>query len=62
MYPKVPVGYLEMQADRELMGRDRASAVMNFWAGGYYRWIYKTVIQDESKIYAVLDRENLEIR
>jgi acyl-CoA thioesterase I len=51
--------YLEMQADRELMGLDRAAAVMNFWAGDHYRWIYKTVIQDESTIAKIVRQEGL---
>ena len=38
--------YLEMQADRDLMGLQRASAVMNYWAGDHYRWVYKTVMND----------------
>jgi hypothetical protein len=53
--------YLEMQADRDLMGRERASAVMDFWAGDHYRWVYKTVISDEPIIAAVIERENLKI-
>jgi len=54
--------YLEMQADRELMGTDRATAVMNFWAGDHYRWIYKTVIQDEATIRKVIEQRNLELK
>jgi len=53
--------YLEMQADRELMGTDRATAGMNFWAGDHYRWIYKTVMQDENTIRGVVEQEKLEI-
>ena len=51
--------YLEMQADRELMGADRASAVMNFWAGDHYRWVYKTVMQDEATIRKILEQRGL---
>jgi len=53
--------YLEMQADRELMGRERTLAVMNFWAGDHYRWIYKTVMTDEDTIRKVVEKEKLEI-
>jgi GDSL-like Lipase/Acylhydrolase family len=53
--------YLEMQADRELIGSDRTAGVMNFWAGDHYRWIYKTVIHDESAIRSVVEKEKLEI-
>jgi lysophospholipase L1-like esterase len=53
--------YLEMQADRELMGPQRTSAVMNFWAGDHYRWVYKTVMEDETTIRGVVVKEKLEI-
>lgn len=54
--------YLEMEADRVLMGNDRASEVMKFWAGDHYKWIYKTVIQDETKIGEVVKRHQLEVK
>ncbi len=53
--------YLEMRADRELMGSQRASAVMNYWAGDHYRWVYRTVMNDESTIAGVVDKEHLKI-
>ncbi len=54
--------YLEMQADRILMGNDRASEVMKFWAGDHYKWIYKAVIQDETKIGQVVEKHQLEVK
>jgi hypothetical protein len=53
--------YLEMQADRDLMGADRTHAAMVFWAGDHYRWIYKTVMQDEETIHEVIEQEKLTI-
>ena len=53
--------YLEMLADRELMGRERTTAVMNFWSTDHYRWVYKTVIQDESKIDSVVTEHHLKV-
>jgi hypothetical protein len=53
--------YLEMQADRQLLGADRTAELMKFWAGDHYRWVYKTVIQDEAAIRDVIEREHLEI-
>ncbi len=53
--------YLEMQADRDLMGPQRTSAVMNYWAGDHYRWVYRTVMNDESTIAGVVDKEHLKI-
>ncbi|HEY2495854.1 MAG TPA: hypothetical protein VGK24_02190 [Candidatus Angelobacter sp.] len=54
--------YLEMQADRALMGRQRADKVMEFWAGDHYRWIYKTVISDEPKIAEIVRKNHLEVK
>src|SRR6266566_2014922 len=48
--------YLEMLADRDLMGAERTVTVMNFWAGDHYRWVYKTVMQDESTIRRVVEQ------
>ncbi|HTS13588.1 MAG TPA: hypothetical protein VMH00_15830 [Candidatus Limnocylindrales bacterium] len=77
MYPRVPVGdpegadsvystyghlvdcYLEIQADRKLIGRERTSAVIA--DKGHYLWIYRTILQDEDKIAAVVRSEGLEI-
>jgi hypothetical protein len=61
-YEHLIVCYLEMQADRELVGRERATALMNFWAGDHYRWVYKTVIQDELRIAEIVQRNHLEVR
>jgi hypothetical protein len=52
--------YLEIQADRQLIGPERTSAVI---AGkGHYTWIYKTVLQDEPRIASVARRHHLEIK
>ena len=52
--------YLEMLADRELIGPERTMEVMNFWSGDHYRWVYRTVIQDESKIASVVTEHHLQ--
>jgi len=54
--------YLEMQADRQLLGPERAAVVMKFWARDHYRWVYKTVIEDESKIGSIAEREHLSLQ
>jgi hypothetical protein len=51
--------YLEMQADRAVMGPQRTADVMKFWSGDHYRWIYRTVIEDEARIADVLAKEHL---
>jgi hypothetical protein len=78
MYPNAPVGlpegaenafstyghlvdcYLEIQADRQLIGEERTQAVIK--NKGHYTWIYKTVLQDESKIAQVVSRNHLEVK
>jgi len=52
--------YLEIQADRELIGPERTAAVIR--NKGHYTWIYKTVIQDEAKIAGVVRRHRLEVK
>ena len=53
--------YLELQADRHLMGPQRAAEVIQFWSGDHYRWVYKTVLQDEARIAQIVKRQNLEL-
>ena len=78
MYPNAPVGmpegaetafstyghlvdcYLEIQADRQLIGPERTLAVIK--NKGHYTWIYKTVLQDESKIAAVVASHHLGVK
>jgi hypothetical protein len=78
MYPGAPVGlpqgaeneystyghlvtcYLEILAARELLGVDRAAAAIA--NKGNYTWIYATVLRDEKKIAAVVDRHGLRVK
>ena len=78
MYPNAPVGmpegaenaystyghlvdcYLEILADRQLIGSERTQAVIK--NKGHYTWIYKTVLQDEAKIAAVVASHHLGIK
>jgi hypothetical protein len=77
-YPAVPVGlpegaetlfstyghlvdcYLEIQADRQVMGSERTDAVIR--RKPHYLWIYKTVLQDEPRIAALVARHGLNIK
>jgi hypothetical protein len=77
MYPRAPVGlpegadteystyghlidcYLEIQADRELIGRERTDRVIK--SKPWYTWIYKTILQDEDRIAALVKAERLEM-
>jgi hypothetical protein len=77
IYPNAPVGlpegadtaystyghlvdcYLEIQADRELIGPKRTDDVIK--NKPWYTWIYKTILRDEDKIRAVVEKHDLEI-
>jgi hypothetical protein len=77
-YPRVPVGgtegaeteystyghlvdcYLEIVADRRFLGSDRTSAVVA--DKGHYTWIYKTILQDEPRMAALVERYHLGIK
>jgi hypothetical protein len=50
--------YLEIQADRQLIGPERTLAVVA--DKGHYTWIYKKVLEDEARIAAVVRRHHLE--
>lgn len=60
-YLHLVVCYLELQADRQVLGPERTAQVFQFWEHDHYRWIYHTVIQDEAKIAEVVDRNGLRI-
>jgi hypothetical protein len=51
--------YLEIQADRQLIGPERTAAVIR--NKGHYTWIYSTVVRDESRIAAIVKAEQLNI-
>ena len=51
--------YLEMLADRRLMGEERAAAVIR--SKRHYTWIYGVVVRDEAKIAGVVARHGLQI-
>jgi len=52
--------YLEILADRELVGTERTAAVIQ--GKPWYTWIYTTVLADEKQIAAVVDRHQLRVR
>jgi hypothetical protein len=51
--------YLEIQADRELIGRERTDRVIK--NKPWYTWIYKTILRDEDRIAALVKAERLEL-
>ncbi len=50
---------LEQHADRAVLGDERTAEVMHFWAGDHYRWVYRTVLADGTKIDEILKRHGL---
>lgn len=58
-YYHLLVIYLEYRANRDLLGELRARQVMEFWAADHYTWIYKTILEQERKIGAVLRKHEL---
>ena len=52
--------YLEIRAVRELVGTDRAAAVIG--RKTHYTWIYRTVLSSEARIAAVVTRNRLGIQ
>jgi hypothetical protein len=51
--------YLEILADRELLGADRAAIVIR--NKPWYTWIYTTVLTDENQIAGVVNRHQLRV-
>lgn len=58
-YDHLIVIYNEYRADQRLMGELRARAVMQFWAGDHYRWLYREVLRDPEKVGAVVKAHGL---
>jgi len=52
--------YLEIEADRQLLGPERTTTVVR--NKGHYTWIYDTIFRDESKIAAVVDEHQLRLK
>jgi hypothetical protein len=51
--------YLEIQADRTLIGSDRTAQVIK--NKPWYTWIYRTILRDEDRIAALVKEERLEM-
>jgi hypothetical protein len=52
--------YLEILADRELLGPVRTDAVIQ--DKGHYTWIYATILRDEPRISGVVERHHLRVK
>ncbi len=58
-YKHILVCYLEFQAIKGLLGELKAKQVMAFWATDHYTWVYKTVLEREREIGALLRKHKL---
>jgi hypothetical protein len=58
-YEHLLINWLELKADRELLGEERAQQALQFWQGDHYTALYKTVADDSARIEAVLVRHKL---
>jgi hypothetical protein len=52
--------YLEVLADRELLGLERAATAIAHKPS--YTWIYSTMLRDEKRIADVIDRHHLRVK
>lgn len=58
-YLHIPVVYLEMLANQEILGRLRAKQVIDYWSTHHYTWIYKTVPVRARDIGRIIYRHGL---
>jgi hypothetical protein len=58
-YKHILVCYLEYQGVKQLLGELKARQVMEFWAVDHYTWIYKTVLEREREIGALMRKSKL---
>ena len=60
-YLHLIVCYLEYEGMKELVGAERAKQVIETSSKRFYKWVYRTVLSDESKLKAVIEKQGLKI-
>ncbi|HYP29399.1 MAG TPA: hypothetical protein VE262_21995 [Blastocatellia bacterium] len=60
-YLHLIVCYLEYQGMKELVGNEKAKQVIEASSKRFYKWIYRTVLSDEAKLRAVVEKHGLKI-
>lgn len=60
-YLHLIVNYLEYKAMQDLVGREKAKETIEAFSNKYYRWIYRTVLSDESEIAKIVEMYDLDI-
>jgi hypothetical protein len=60
-YLHLIVCYLEYEGMKELVGAEKAKQVIEESSKRYYKWVYRTVISEEGKLKAVMEKQGLKI-
>ncbi len=58
-YLHLIVCHLEYRALKELVGMERARAVLE--GHGHYRWIYRQVLNDDGRLRELVERHDLDL-
>jgi hypothetical protein len=58
-YFHLVICHLEYKALKELLGELRAYQIVKFWQQDHYRWIYKTIVDDQKRLDTLVSRFNL---
>jgi hypothetical protein len=60
-YLHLIVCYLEYEGMKELVGQEKAKEIIRVLSQHFYKWIYRTVLEEELKIKTVIEKYNLKI-
>jgi hypothetical protein len=60
-YVHLLIGWLEWEALTRLVGTDEANRVIVFWAGDHYRWVYRTVLTERSRLREIVISHGLQV-
>lgn len=60
-YTHLLIGWLEWEALTRLVGTGEADRVIAFWAGDHYRWVYRTVLAERSRLGEIVIRHGLQV-
>ena len=58
-YLHLIVCYDEYQAMKSLVGERQATEIMRRWSEDHYRWVYRKVLEDEARLRAVVEENEL---
>lgn len=58
-YFHLVICHLEYKALKELLGELRAYEIVKFWQQDHYRWIYRTVLEDQNRLAGLVKKFDL---